>query len=56
MSHNEEDYAKLIESKSYYDNDTGLFDLDSMSQQELQESYEYRYSSGQLTDDEMGAA
>jgi len=56
MSHNEEEYAKLIESKSYYDNDTGLFDLDGMDQRELQESYEYRYSSGQLTDDEMGAA
>jgi len=50
------DYSTYIESKSYYDADTGLFDLDSMDQHELEESYEYRYSSGQLTDDEMDAA
>ena len=52
----QQEYASLIEGKSYYDADTGLFDLDGMDQHELEESYEYRYSSGQLTDDEMGAA
>ena len=51
-----EEYTEYIEGKSYYDGDTNQFDLDGMDQHELEESYEYRYSSGQLTEDEMAAA
>lgn len=45
-----------MNDSEYYNRETGVFDLSIMSQEELDKTYEDRYSSGQLTEYEMSAA